>query len=136
MAKKAKKAVRRAIRCYLCGRRFEVSSRTMSTTCPGCHKAIKVEDVRVKTYLGLIDLKTCGRISITRRGRVAARIIQSGGGIECEGAMEGNVETDGAIQLGPKASWKGRTLQSRTLTVADGATLLGRITVPWAREDP
>jgi DNA-directed RNA polymerase subunit RPC12/RpoP len=136
MAKKAKKAVRRAIRCYLCGRRFEVSSRTMSTTCPGCHKAIKVEDVRVKTYLGLIDLKTCGRISITRRGRVAARIIQSGDGIDCEGAMEGSVETDGGIQLGPKAAWKGRTLQGRTLIIAEGATLLGRVTVPWIREEP
>ncbi|MDY7110565.1 MAG: polymer-forming cytoskeletal protein [Planctomycetota bacterium] len=136
MARKAKKALRRAIRCYQCGRRFEVSARTMSTTCPGCHKAIKVEDVRVKTYLGLIDLKTCGRISITRRGRVAARIIQSGEGIECEGAMEGSVETDGPIQLGPRSSWKGRTLQSRTLTVADGATLLGNVNVPWVREEP
>jgi len=132
---KAKKAVKRMIRCYLCGRRFEVSSRTMSTTCPACHKAIKVEDVRVKTYLGLIDLKTCGRISITRRGRVAAKIIQSGDGIDCEGAMEGSVETDGSVQLGPKAAWKGPTLQSRTLAVEEGATLLGRITVPWVRQE-
>ena len=42
---KAKPAARRSIRCYLCGRRSEVSARTMSTTCPGCNKAIKVEDV-------------------------------------------------------------------------------------------
>ena len=71
---------KRFIRCYLCGFAQEVSSRTMSTTCPECHKAIKVEDVVIKTYLPVNDLQTCGKIKITKRGRVAARRIQSGEG--------------------------------------------------------
>jgi cytoskeletal protein CcmA (bactofilin family) len=123
----------RTIRCYLCGRISEVSHKTMSTTCPGCNRAIKVEDIVVKSYLPVNDLLTCGRIRITKRGRVAAKRIQSGDGIECEGAMEGFVETEGAVELGPKASWRGRAMHCGVLTVADGAKIEGLLIVPWQR---
>lgn len=125
----ARTAVQRSVRCYLCSHRFEVSSRTMSTTCPGCNRAIKVEDVVVKSYVPVIDLQTCGMIRIAKRGRVAAQRIQAGAGIMCEGAMEGTVETEGDVELGPKASWKGKSLKSRSLSIADGAKLLGAISV-------
>ncbi len=131
----AKPTPRRTICCYLCGHTFAVSGRTMSTTCGGCNKAIKVEDLIIKSYVPVNDLQTCGLIKITKRGRVAAKRIQSGAGIVCEGAMEGTIETDGEVQLGPKASWKGKLLQSRALAVADGAKLLGIVTVPWQRPE-
>jgi len=108
----------------------------MSTTCPGCHKAIKIEDVIVKTYIPVVDLQTCGRIKITKRGRVAARRIQSGDGIDCDGIMEGAVETDGDIHFGPKSSWKGTSLLSRSIEIAAGAKLIGIVTVPWHRPEP
>jgi len=130
---KAKQGVRRTIRCYLCGRHLEVSMRTMSTTCPNCHKPIKVEDLRVKSYMPVNEVQTCGSITITRRGRVAARLIQSGQDINCEGSMEGTVEADGDVTLGPKSTWKGKVLQSRTLEVKEGAILVGRVSVPWQR---
>ncbi len=126
----------REIRCYLCGYRLTVSMRAMSTTCPGCNKAIKIEDVIVKTYIPVIDLQTCGRIKITKRGRVAARRIQSGDGITCDGVMEGAIETDGDVDLGPKASWKGTTLLSRSIKIAAGARLIGVVSVPWHRPEP
>ncbi len=126
----------RDIRCYLCGHRFTVSMRAMSTTCPGCHKAIKIEDVIVKTYIPVVDLQTCGRIKITKRGRVAARRIQSGDGIDCDGIMEGAIETDGDVHFGPKSSWKGKSLLSRTIDIAAGAKLIGIVTVPWHRPEP
>lgn len=129
-----KKGERQPIRCYLCGQRFEVSGRTMSTTCTACNKAIKVEDVQVKSYLPVNDLQTCGRITVTKRGRVAAKRIQSGRGIVCEGSLEGSIETDGGLALGAKSSWKGKELHCRTLVVADGATLNGHVQVPWERE--
>lgn len=132
---KAKPGARRTIRCYLCGHRFEVSARAMSTTCPGCHKAIKVEGLIVKSYVPVNDLQTCGHIKVTKRGRIAAKNIHSGDGITCEGSMEGSVATDGPVELGPKAVWKGKHLQSRTLAVSDGATLAGHVQVPWTREE-
>ena len=126
----------RDIRCYLCGYRLTVSMRAMSTSCPSCKKAIKIEDVIVKTYIPVIDLQTCGRIKITKRGRVAAKRIQSGDGITCDGVMEGAVETDGDVDFGPKASWKGSTLLSRSIRIAAGAKLIGVVTVPWQRPEP
>lgn len=136
MAKvRAKAKPTREVRCYLCGHRFDVSLRTMSTTCPGCNRPIKVEDVIVKTYLPVNDLQTCGKIKITKRGRVVARLIQSGGGIEVLGTLEGKVETDGDITFGPKSAWKGACLQSRRLLLTDGVTLDGVVRVPWIREE-
>ncbi len=126
----------RAIRCYLCGYRFTVSARAMSTTCPGCNKAIKIEDMVVKTYLPVVDLQTCGRIKITKRGRIAARRIQCGDGITCDGTIEAAIETDGDVSFGPKSSWKGKTLQSQSITIAAGAMLLGVVKVPWHRPEP
>ena len=101
-----------------------------------CHKAIKVEDVQVKSYLPVNDLQTCGGIKVTRRGRVAAKRLQSGRGLICEGSVEGSIETDGAVELGSRSSWKGSLLQSSTLVVVDGAKLHGHVLVPWVREEP
>jgi cytoskeletal protein CcmA (bactofilin family) len=89
-----------------------------------------VEDVVVKTYLPVNDLQTCGKITVAKNGRVVAKVIRAGDGIECEGVLEGAIQTDGDLALGPKASWKGKTLHSRTLHIADGAKLQGYIKVP------
>lgn len=123
----------RAIHCYKCGHGFDVPARAMSTTCPACNKAIQVEDVVVKSYLPVTDLQTCGRISVTARGRVAAKRVQGGAGVECKGAIEGSIETGGVVSFGPKASWKGGTLRSDHLEIADGAKIEGRIEVPARR---
>lgn len=128
---KAKAPARRTIRCYLCGHRSDTSARTMSTTCPKCNRAIKVEDVTVKTYLPVNDLQTCGTVTITAKGRVVAKRIQCGGDLVCDGTIEAKIEADGEVTLGPKASWKGESLRSSALTIADGAKLLGDVTVPY-----
>ena len=132
---KAKAGARRAIRCYLCGHPLEVSAKTMSTTCSGCNHAIKVEDVVIKSYMPVNDLQTCGRIKITKRGRVAARVIKSGDGIECEGTIEGEIVTDGHVQLGPKSLWKGKSLRCGSIDIASGAKMMGEVKIPWTRAE-
>ncbi|MGI9015194.1 MAG: polymer-forming cytoskeletal protein [Phycisphaerales bacterium] len=131
---RGKVAPRRTITCYLCGHAQEVSGVAMSTTCPKCHKAIRIEDLIIKSYTPVNDLETCGRIHVTKRGRVAAKRIRAGDGIECEGAMQGAVETPGDVTFGPKAEWKGPTLRSRTLVIADGVKIDGHISVPWLQD--
>lgn len=133
---KSKAPLRREIRCYFCGHKFEVSQRTMSVPCPSCNKALKVEDILIKTYLPVNDLQTCGKITVAKNGRVVAKIIRSGDGIDCQGALEGVIETDGALSLGPNGSWKGKTLHSRTLEITDGAQLVGYVKVPFFRPEP
>jgi len=127
-------SAKRTIHCYLCGHAQEVSGRAMSTTCPGCHKAIRIEDLIIKTYTPVNDLETCGRIHVTKKGRVAAKRIRAGDGIECEGIMHGSVETPGDVALTAKAEWKGEMLRSRRLIIVDGVKLEGHIVVPWNPE--
>lgn len=124
-----KAPARKEVQCYLCEHRFEVSGRAMSTTCPGCHRAIKIEDVTVKSYLPVAKLQTCGKINITKRGRVAAYDIQSGDDITCEGSMEGSVQSKGRVILGPKSTWKGKNLESPVLTIAEGAVVNGQVSI-------
>lgn len=107
----------------------------MSTACPKCNRAIKIEDVKVKSYLPVNDLQTCGKIIIAKNGRVVAKRIQAGDGIVCDGVLEGAVETEGDVKLGVKATWKGRQLLARSLHIADGAKLMGMVTVPWRPEE-
>ena len=130
----AKTPAKRTVRCYYCGRSFEVSTKTMSVPCPSCNKALKVEDVVVKSYVPVNDLQTCGKITITPKGRVAAKRIQSGEGIDCEGTLEGSIETPNQVTLSANASWKGGVLCSGSLIIEDGAKLSGAVKVPWVRE--
>ena len=55
------------------------------------------------------------------------------GSKESDRAPDAGIETDGEVQMGPKASWKGTLLQSRSLAIADGAKLIGLVSVPWTR---
>lgn len=107
----------------------------MSTACPRCNRAIKVENVTIKSYLPVHELQTCGTVTITARGRVVAKRVDAGEGIVCDGTIEGDVETDGNMTLGPKATWKGQRLASRSLEIKEGAKVLGVINVPWQREE-
>ncbi|MCA9295917.1 MAG: polymer-forming cytoskeletal protein, partial [Phycisphaerales bacterium] len=132
---KSKPSARRSIRCYFCAHSHDVSERTMSTTCPKCNKAIKVEDVVVKSYVPVINLQTCGTITITKRGRVAATRLQASEGVHCEGSVEGSIESGGPTELGSTAVWKGKYLFSPSLTVEDGAQLHGNVTVPAIPQD-
>lgn len=121
---------RREVRCYLCGGAVDVSARTMSTTCPNCHKAIKIENVVIKSYTPVNDLLTCGSIEVTKRGRVAAKRVHSGQAVKCDGVIEGKIECRGSVVLGPKSSWKGDELATSTLTVKEGAKINGILNVP------
>lgn len=118
------------MRCYLCGHVSEVSHKALSSTCPKCHKAIKIEDLVVKNYLPVNDVQTCGTITITKKGRIAAKRIQAGDGVVCDGAVEGKIETAGPIQMGSHSSWKGSELFGSSLKVDEGATLHGYVAVP------
>ena len=133
--RRTKKPTRREVSCYYCRHAIDVSSMSMSTACPNCHKAIKIEDVVIKTYLPVNDLLTCGEITVTRRGRVVARNIHAGNGITCEGTIEGEVVSEGTISLGPKSEWKGKMLSTDHLEIAEGATMVGRICVPLQKDE-
>ena len=90
---------------------------------------LTVENVTVKGYVGVVALQTCGDITVTKNGRVAAATIQAGGEVSCEGHLEGSIEVP-QLHLGPKSAWKGGRLTCRVLSVEEGAKLDGSVTMP------
>lgn len=104
----------RTIQCYHCRHRFEVGGRAQSTSCPGCNKPLIVEDIVVdKLKAGLIELRTCGSITVKKKGRIMADRIEAHGGILCEGVIEAK-----------------HVISGRTLELAKGSTYRGDLKAP------
>lgn len=120
----AKPIPSREVRCYLCGHAFEVSAKAMTSSCPQCHKGLRVEDVVVKNVQAVRRLQTCGKLTIERKGRVIASLVEAQGGIDCKGALEGRVVCGGSVRIGKSAEWKG-DCRATSLRVEAGAKILG-----------
>lgn len=100
----------RLVQCYHCRHRFEVGGRTQSTSCPGCNKPVIVEDIVVdRLRAGLVELRTCGKVTIKKKGRLmVAKSVEAHGGVECEGVMEARKVISGqTVVIGPKCQWHG-----------------------------
>jgi len=119
-----------SVKCYHCRHQFDVSSRTQSTSCPGCNKPVIVADVVVKGLKLVSKLQTCGRIIIRKRGRVIAKIVQANAGIDAQGTVDcGKVICGGPVVIGAKANWKG-DCHAPSLAIELGANVLGQFAVP------
>src|SRR5262245_5007112 len=59
--------------CYHCGHKIMVGGRAQSTSCPGCHKRVMIEDIVVKAYQAVLSLETCGKLIVPKGGQVVAQ---------------------------------------------------------------
>ena len=119
----------RTVQCYLCRHRFEVSSRAQSTSCPGCHKPVIVEDFILKknkpSLMMVTSVQTCGRIVVPRRTRVVAKFVEAHGGIEVLGHMDAKQVVSGQLTvIGDKGHWKGN-LKSPAVVIHERAVIEG-----------
>ena len=114
----------RTVQCYLCGKRFEISAIAATVSCPGCYKPLLVEDVTVKGYQAVKKLQTCGRITVQKRGRVVADLVEAHEGVEVLGVMHANVVSGRSVKIGPKAEWKG-DLRCPAVKIDPSANILG-----------
>ncbi len=103
----------------------------MSTSCPGCHKPVVIEDQVVKTYLPVNNIETCGHLTVKKGARavaqkrvVALKGMAIEGTVECKEAM-----CAGHVVLGKKAEWKG-DLRCYSIEIAEGAKFRGKLIVP------
>ena len=112
--------------CYHCGETIEVSPRTKSISCPRCNKPVLIEDIVIKTYIGLTNIETCGKLIVQRRGyAVAKNRIVAHGGIEVKGRLQcAQAVTAGKILITKKAEWTG-DLNATSLIVEPGAVING-----------
>lgn len=123
----------RTVQCYHCKHRFEVGGRTQSTSCPGCNKPLIVEDIVVdRLRAGLVELRTCGKVTIQKKGRLmVAKGVEAHGGIECDGVLEAKFVISGKTAiLGPKCQWHS-DLTAPAAIIHDGAKIKpSRFNVP------
>lgn len=114
----------RTVQCYHCRHRFEVGGRAQSTSCPGCNKPLRVEDMvfdAKKSGIGRIKIQTCGTITVKKGGRVTAERVEAHGGIVCHGTIEAKQVISGKmLVLGKTALFYG-DLQAPAVDMALGA---------------
>jgi len=121
----------RFIYCYLCGHRFEVGRRTMSTSCPKCHRPVLVEDIVVKGYRAVMRLETCGKVVTKKGGIVAQQHVVAHAGIVVEGRLNAKeTRCPGHVTIASTAEWRG-DLHAVSLELQEGAVIIdGHFRVP------
>ncbi|MEM1355127.1 MAG: polymer-forming cytoskeletal protein [Planctomycetota bacterium] len=114
----------RQVQCYHCRHRFEVGGRAQSTSCPACNKPVIVEDIVVdKLKAGLIELRTCGSLTVKKKGRVMAERLEIHGGIHCDGIIEAKQVVSGKpVVLGKAATFRG-DLDAPAFQITAGAKI-------------
>ncbi|MEM7681915.1 MAG: polymer-forming cytoskeletal protein [Planctomycetota bacterium] len=114
----------KTVQCYLCGHRFEVSGRAQSTSCSGCNRPVFVADEVVKAgqRRGPIrELRTCGKVTVARRGRLICDVIEAHGGVDCQGIVDAKKVLCGrTLTIGAKAQFKG-DVQAPAVVMEEGA---------------
>ena len=112
------------VQCYHCRHRFEVAGRAQSTSCPGCYKPVIVGNVVVDKLKPVREVRTCGKVTVRRRGRIIADLIEAHVGVECLGTIDVKKVIAGPIVIGPKARWKG-DCHACSLVIKPGAQIAG-----------
>ncbi|MBX3359611.1 MAG: polymer-forming cytoskeletal protein [Phycisphaeraceae bacterium] len=114
----------RLVLCYNCSRSFSASSQAITLTCPLCYQHLRLSDVIVEAAQSVTRLQTCGRLVITARGRVTAKVVQASGGIEVHGRLQAeSAATPGHFYLAPGAVHSGN-VRASSLIVHPGSTVL------------
>lgn len=116
----------RQVQCYHCRHRLEVGGRTLSTSCPGCNKELRVEDFvfdKKKSGIGRIKIQTCGSVTVKKGGRITAELVEAHGGIVCHGVIDAKKVISGKpVTLGKTAEFRG-DLEAPGLEIAAGTKI-------------
>lgn len=114
----------RLVQCYLCKHRFDISRKAMTVSCPACHKPLLVQDVVVKTLQAVKKLQTCGRLTVQKKGRVIADLVEAHGGIDVSGTLHAKVVNGSRVRILRTANFKG-DCNASSIQIESGATVEG-----------
>lgn len=114
--------------CPNCGGSQEVSSAAQSVVCHHCNVTIKVCDQKITNYSATVALEITGSLVIEKKGAlvVQKRVVASD--LMLRGSLKGNTVVYEKAHIAAGAQMVGE-LKARVLTVEDGASLKGFVTV-------
>jgi len=116
----------REVICTHCDHAIEIPATAMSVSCRHCHRRVIIEDLQIKTYHAVTRLATAGRLEVTKKGRLVARVrVQE---MVVNGQVEGDVIALDRLDISKKGAVVGNVC-CRRLTVQFGARLAGHFTV-------
>lgn len=113
-----------AIVCYHCGKVSSVSARAMSAMCEHCRKPLDLHDITIKTSHWGGVLCTCGRLTVTRKAKVQAKMLVASLSVDVLGQFRGLVVSGGPVTIGPRADFQG-AVWAPALYVEPGAVVEG-----------
>ena len=109
--------------CLYCQKAQEISRRAKSVTCRFCYKALRIEDLPIKTYEARRAIEVVGVVTVEKKGTVVSdRIICNG--LIVRGKVRGHITSRGPVLIGPEAEVKG-DITAPSLAVGAGAVLEG-----------
>ncbi len=114
---------RQTIVCLYCNKPQEVGRKAMTITCRFCHKALRLEDTRIKTYEARRSIETVGVITVEKKGSVVTDTILCGGLI-VRGKVKGKIISRGTIFMSPEGEIVG-DVTAPSMVVPAGAILNG-----------
>ena len=117
---------RRSVPCTECDQLLNVSARALSTSCPHCHQRVRLEDVIVKSFVGLRRMATTGLLSVERGGNLNAKVRAAE--LKLLGRIKGNVTILGSVSMGRRADFQGR-LEASSVHLEQGARLRGHLLI-------
>jgi cytoskeletal protein CcmA (bactofilin family) len=116
----------RAVLCPHCDSPFEIAARAMSVNCPRCSQRVVAENLRIDAYLGVMRLATVGRVDVTKRGHVSAKVRVNE--MVVAGTVKGEVTAVERMEIQASARVFA-DLRTPRLQVEPGAVLVGRLDV-------
>ena len=97
-----------------------------SVNCHHCHQRVICESLSIKDYVAVRKLRTANAIHITKKGNVVAAIWCED--LVVDGRLKGDSIALGSVRVSKRAQITGG-LRARSLSVAEGATLVGEMRI-------
>ena len=136
---KARTPAERRILCTSCGGVLIVAFEAKSVSCRHCNGRVICERLDIKDYVAVRALRTANTMRLRKKAIVNAALWAEQ--IDIEGRLTGDAVSLGSIRVGRKAQVLGN-LRARSLSVEEGATLVGEVRIgrrhipEWEREVP
>jgi cytoskeletal protein CcmA (bactofilin family) len=87
----------RAVSCFECKRKHEVSDQATSTNCPGCSAHIDLRDYKITTSFSR-TIRTRGDVNLTTKGDLSSTSVICRSAI-IEGKLRGNLECEESMTI-------------------------------------